>query len=141
MNPRLICHWTARLLGGLVGAGVLGVVVSRATGPENPIAQPLANQTTAELTLLATIVIAATALVIGWHHELFGGVVATTGGVILLAASLLSDEMHAVWILGAAYLIPGGLYLAAAVWPIEKRCSEPTFGGGMHHHGPHSQHF
>jgi hypothetical protein len=107
-------RWAARILGALVGCGVLGVIVSEVLGPE-PGAPPVARNSF-EQALLVTIGISALALIAGWKHEKGAGILASTGGIVLLIAGVLYPDVRPLWPLGLLFLVPGTLYLTASAF-------------------------
>jgi hypothetical protein len=94
---------------------VLGVALSRSTNSSE--LTPLNSQSTAEMAILSLILISTVGLLIGWHHEVAGGLVASICGAALIAIAIASNDTRPVWLLGVAFVIPGLLYLASALWP------------------------
>jgi hypothetical protein len=134
MNPKQFFHWTARILATAVSLIVLGVALSRSTNsPELP---PLSSQSTAEMVILSLILISTIGLLIGWHHELFGGLLAAICGTVLIVTGSVSNDIRPIWVLGAAFAIPGLLYLSSALWPENEPGDSSHSRIGQH---PHSQ--
>ena len=110
----LSLHWTARFFAVLIAGFIFLFFLGEGAGPRGTYSLIPSNLSFRDGALLALVLGSAVAMLLAWFWEKWAGAVDVVLGAAFLMCCLIMQSMHRVWFLGAALILPGALYLAAA---------------------------